>query len=1065
MGQCAVSVTAVQVNVVCYGTNSGSINITLTGGTSPYSFVWSNGATTEDLNNIPAGTYSVTIKDANGCPASGNYILTQPSGPLNISNQPLPQTDCYGYPVEFSVVANGAVGEVSYQWQEMPPGSGIYTDISGEITAFLVIPNIGLNGLNVNGTQYRVLITDECQTIISDPALLKINAITNITQVQNSVICTGGSITYVVSAQGTVLDYQWFQQVGTDWNLISGANTASLPISNATSAKSGSYRVSITFANLNRPAGNETCIETSYSWIRNLIVRDPLSPAIVTRSQQVCYNTVPELLSATAAMGGSGPPYNYQWQSSPNGIQWFNITGETALSYSPPALTSTTYYRVRATDRGYPACGSVNSLPVVITVNPIPETPVIALINQPTCTLGTASVVLTNLPVSGTWSLTSTPAAISASGTGISTTLSGLEPGTYNVFVTSASGCTYELPTVIVIDEPPVIPNIADQSVSIKTGESFALFPNGTPAGTTYTWTDPTYTGGVSGGSPQVVPQPGISGTLIIPSRVGTAIYSITPILGSCTGTTFTVTVSVRSSCVPAVIVTQPLDTKMCSLSGNAIFIVIESGTEPFTHQWQYYNNGTWISVADGTPAGASYTNTNAGTLNVAGITANGSYKYRCFITNCGGSNNIASDTATLTVDATPAAPIVTITDPTCVVSTGAISVTSATDGLTFSLDGAAYTTYPPDGFTSVASGTHTLTSKNAGNCISAVTNVIINPEPAFTLTFSKEISDYNGFNVSCYNNANGYINLNHSGDLAALTFIWSGPEGFKASSEDVSGLIAGKYKVSITDKNMCTKKDSVTLTQPEPLSMVINTSVSFDGAYNINCAGEKTGYVTVSAINNVGSAEFLWIDGYIGNVRSNLYAGNYKVVVTDLNNCQADSIITFSEPESLKIAFEMTSPLCPDNQEGEIKLTVSGGVPGSDYKYRWSDNSTNRNISNINPGLYMVSVSDLNGCTVKDSLMVVSESRNCLTIPNAFSPNDDLINDVWNISNIDQFPRAVITIYDRWGQEIWRSQSGYPVPWNGKSKGKTMPLDSYHYTLELHNGSKTIVGTITIVR
>jgi large repetitive protein len=88
-----------------------------------------------------------------------------------------------------------------------------------------------------------------------------------------------------------------------------------------------------------------------------------------------------------------------------------------------------------------------------------------------------------------------------------------------------------------------------------------------------------------------------------------------------------------------------------------------------------------------------------------------------------------------------------------------------------------------------------------------------------------------------------------------------------------------------------------------------------------------------------------------------------------------------------------------------------------------------------------------------------------CLTIPEAISPNKDLINDVWNIENTDLYPQIEITIYNRWGQSVWKSERGYPVPWDGRSRGEELPVDSYHYIIDLHNGSKPIIGAITIIR
>ena len=143
----------------------------------------------------------------------------------------------------------------------------------------------------------------------------------------------------------------------------------------------------------------------------------------------------------------------------------------------------------------------------------------------------------------------------------------------------------------------------------------------------------------------------------------------------------------------------------------------------------------------------------------------------------------------------------------------------------------------------------------------------------------------------------------------------------------------------------------------------------------------------------------------------------------------------------------------------------MTGGVIGTDYSYIWSDNSTGRNVSNILRGLYKVIVGDLNGCSVKDSVKVDPLNESCLIIPNAISPNDDLINDVWNIGMIELYPQMEIKIFNRWGEALWRSEKGYPKPWDGKSKGTELPIDSYHYIIDLHNGSKPIVGNVTIVR
>lgn len=375
-----MTLSAVKSDAACFGGSTGSIDLTPAGGTEPYLCIWSNGESTEDVKDLAAGEYSVFVTDAAGCSAETSFKISQPATALNITVQPLPQTDCYGNQVEFTVSAGATVGAVNYQWQQMPP-SGTFSDISGVVTGTLTIDQIGVNGLNIHGTQYRVIITDQCGSITSNSALLTINSITGLTPSSvNSTICTGGTITYSAAVQGSLPAYQWAFNPGSAWNILtdgavySGTATSSLSISNSTTAQTGSYRVTVTFATLNQPSGYPTCTETSTTRTRNLVVRAPVSISITSGNQQVCTGDLPSSLTAGAASGGSGPSYSYQWQTSSNGTTWNDITGQTALSCSPSLLSSNTYFRISATDGGTPACGKTYSSPVLVTVNPLPVT-------------------------------------------------------------------------------------------------------------------------------------------------------------------------------------------------------------------------------------------------------------------------------------------------------------------------------------------------------------------------------------------------------------------------------------------------------------------------------------------------------------------------------------------------------------------------------------------------------------------------------------------------------------------------------------------------------------------
>jgi gliding motility-associated-like protein len=358
--------------------------------------------------------------------------------------------------------------------------------------------------------------------------------------------------------------------------------------------------------------------------------------------------------------------------------------------------------------------------------------------------------------------------------------------------------------------------------------------------------------------------------------------------------------------------------------------------------------------------------------------------------------------------------------------------------------------------------GLYQVTVSYNGSCSKKDSARISVPPP---LKYTRVLSDYNGYNVSCFGMANGSIRVTPTSGLAPFVYTWTGPSGFTASTQDILGLKAGQYVLTVTDNNLCSATEIINLTEPGKLGMTFSLSASNAGGYNLNCAGDNNGFIGIEPLNQVKSVSYLWADGIFGKTRTNLTAGNYSVIITDGNSCYASSVVTLREPDSLKNVFDITPPLCPDKPDGEIRLKVTGGVKGTDYTYLWSDNSTNPTLSNIPRGYYKVSIRDMNGCSIRDSVNIESRNETCLVIPNAISANGDLINDVWNIGEIELYPNMEINIINRWGESVWRSDKGYAHPWDGTSNGAPLPIDSYHYIIDLHNGSKPIVGSVTIVR
>ncbi|MFN2378917.1 MAG: PKD-like domain-containing protein [Bacteroidales bacterium] len=388
------------------------------------------------------------------------------------------------------------------------------------------------------------------------------------------------------------------------------------------------------------------------------------------------------------------------------------------------------------------------------------------------------------------------------------------------------------------------------------------------------------------------------------------------------------------------------------------------------------------------------------------------------------------------------------------------LTVTGGADSYTYNYSWSQGST--TEDISGLTEGRYYITVTDQYGCVLTDSADIQLPPP---LEIEKIVSDYNGFGISCNGLDDGSITINVTSGEGPYTYSWSGTDGFVSSDSAISTLRAGEYYIEIVDMNMCRVEDTILLQQPGPLSITADVSGSLNGGFNINCAGDSSGFISLGNVNGVGEGEYFWTDGYRGDFRDNLPAGNYGVLIADNNNCTADTVITLTEPAPLVLDYTIDQPYCIDMPDGTITLNPSGGVVVTDYLFTWYDNSTSGTLSDISAGKYEVTVTDANGCAVTEIIEVTSERESCLTIPNAISPNGDRINDVWNIEFLWLYPEVEIRILNRWGAQVWASERGYPQPWDGKSNGRDLPVDSYHYIINLNNGTRPIIGNITIIK
>jgi gliding motility-associated-like protein len=84
--------------------------------------------------------------------------------------------------------------------------------------------------------------------------------------------------------------------------------------------------------------------------------------------------------------------------------------------------------------------------------------------------------------------------------------------------------------------------------------------------------------------------------------------------------------------------------------------------------------------------------------------------------------------------------------------------------------------------------------------------------------------------------------------------------------------------------------------------------------------------------------------------------------------------------------------------------------------------------------------------------------------VPNAFTPNNDGINDTWDIKYLNAYPNAVVEIFSRYGNKVFTSY-GYNTPWDGRFNGADLPVGTYYYIISPNSGRKPVTGSLTIIR
>lgn len=986
--ECGVSATATQTfsvnkiptitntdfsQTICSGTSFLDINLTSDDPSTTFSWTGSapagisgyvtSGSTSTisgkviTNTNTTAGTltYVVTPKIGSCSGTPVNFTITVNPAPV-FTSQPVSSTVCQGgTAAQLAVAINSSTGTPTYQW---------YSNTSNSTTGGTLIPGETSTTFDpptttIGTIYYYAVVTlssGGCSNLTSNVAIVTVTAQPTISQpLATQTICTGSTIATALSVTpsgGTgTATYQWFSNTtntNSGGDSISGATNSTYTPPVFTVVGDYYYYVVV---NTNGSGCGSVTSEVAYVKVLDIptITTQPLANQVLCQSETAA--------ALTVVGSGVNGAFSYQWYQSTvnNTASGTAISGETSATYLPSTTTAgTKYYYAVLTQAGAGCSVTSNVATVQVSVSP-------SVSAQPT----PSTVCIGDTPANLSFTISNgvgTPTYQWYSNTSNSNiggnSLAGETNATYQPMATTAGTvyyyCVINFPSlagacgVVKTNATAVTvnakPNITAESAIICSTNTFTVTPansgfNIIPAGTTYTWTNPTINppGTITGASAQSTPQLNISQTLINTSVNPSVVsYTVTPTSGICIGNSFTVSVTVN----PAINANVVINDNKCFGADNASISTNITGGIPFTSGSPY--TISWTGPNSFTSSETTISNLEPGDYNLS-ITDNGNCPF--------------SKTYKITEPTEIVIQEVDIKNVSCLGSNDGridIDVTGGTGSYTYAWtkNGAPFAM--TQDISNLGSGDYVVTVTDSNNCGPKTASFTITEPPLLV------VSLMNKTDVVCYGEATGAINVTVSGGMPSVSgynFAWTGPNGFTSTNQNVTNLVAGDYVLTVTDSQSCSKDLSVSISQSDEIKITYSTTA-------ILCYGDNNASITTSISGGTPPYQYTWSNLATTLNQTNLSAGDYTIFVTDNAACTMSETISIPEAAIFTVNPVKKEISCNGAHDGSIALNLVGGK--APVTLVWSDGSTSGlTRNNLGPGTYTATISDGTPCQI----------------------------------------------------------------------------------------------------